>query len=69
MICELVRSGRRVGITALSHKVIRNLLEEVIEAAAQIWCVIASVAPILQRLIVSKARGEAFVSPASCHHL
>ncbi len=33
MICELVRKGKKVGITALSHKVIRNLLEEVVRAA------------------------------------
>ena len=33
MICELVRQGKKVGITALSHKVIRNLLVEVIRAA------------------------------------
>ena len=33
MILELVRSGRKVGITALSHKVIRNLLNEVVRAA------------------------------------
>jgi predicted RecB family nuclease len=33
MICELVRQGRKVGITAISHKVIQNLLLEVIKAA------------------------------------
>ena len=33
MICELVRAGRKVGVTAVSHKVIRNLLEAVVEAA------------------------------------
>jgi hypothetical protein len=33
MICELVRLGRKVGITAISHKVIQNLLLEVIKAA------------------------------------
>ncbi len=33
MICELVRKGRRVGITANSHKVIANLLGEVMGAA------------------------------------
>jgi uncharacterized protein len=33
MICELVRHGRTVGITANSHKVIRNLIDETIEAA------------------------------------
>ena len=35
MICELVRAGRKVGITAVSHKVIRNLLDEVVRAAAE----------------------------------
>jgi len=34
MICEAVRAGKKVGITAVSHKVIRNLLEEVVRAAA-----------------------------------
>lgn len=33
MICELVRQGKKVGITANSHKVIRNLIDEVIKAA------------------------------------
>jgi len=33
MICELVRQGKKIGITALSHKVIRKLLEEVVDAA------------------------------------
>jgi predicted RecB family nuclease len=33
MICELVRGGRTVGITANSHKVIRNLIDETIAAA------------------------------------
>jgi uncharacterized protein len=33
MICELVRKGRKVGITAVGHKVIANLLEKVVEAA------------------------------------
>ena len=33
MIVELVRQGRRVGITAVSHKAISNLLREVCSAA------------------------------------
>ena len=33
MICELVAQGARIGITANSHKVIRNLLDEVLKAA------------------------------------
>lgn len=33
MICALVRAGKKVGITANSHKVIRNLLDKVLQAA------------------------------------
>ena len=33
MICELIRQGKKVGITAVSHKVIRNLLDEILTAA------------------------------------
>ncbi|QMV02894.1 TM0106 family RecB-like putative nuclease [Devosia sp. D6-9] len=33
MIVELVRSGKRVGVTANSHKVIRNLLDSAIKEA------------------------------------
>jgi uncharacterized protein len=35
MICELLRQGKRVGITATSHKVIGNLLKEVVKAAGE----------------------------------
>ncbi len=34
MICELIRHGRKVGITGTSHKVIGNLLRAVLVAAA-----------------------------------
>src|ERR1039458_2061975 len=33
MICELIRQGKKVGITATSYKVIANLLNEVVKAA------------------------------------
>jgi predicted RecB family nuclease len=33
MICELVRRGKKVGITAVGHKAIRKLLDEVRKAA------------------------------------
>jgi uncharacterized protein len=36
MICELVRSGRKVGITAIGHKTIRKLLDEVVDAAKEL---------------------------------
>jgi uncharacterized protein len=35
MICTLLTAGKRVGITANSHKVIANLLTAVLEAAAE----------------------------------
>ncbi len=35
MICELVKRGKKVGITANSHKVIRGLLDKVVEAACE----------------------------------
>ncbi len=35
MICALVEQGARVGVTAASHKVIRNLLDEVVKAAEE----------------------------------
>jgi uncharacterized protein len=35
MICELVKRGKKIGVTALSHKVIRKLLEDVVEAAQE----------------------------------
>jgi uncharacterized protein len=36
MICELVRLGKTVGITANSHKVIRNLIDATIKAAEEL---------------------------------
>ena len=35
MICALVQQGKTVGVTANSHKVIRNLLDAVIKAAEE----------------------------------
>jgi uncharacterized protein len=36
MICELVRRGKKVGITANSHKVIRNLIDATIKAGDEL---------------------------------
>jgi AAA domain len=36
MICSLVQSGKTIGIIANSHKVIRNILDEVLEAAPEL---------------------------------
>jgi predicted RecB family nuclease len=35
MICDLVRAGKKVGVCAMSHKVIRNLLEAVVRAGRE----------------------------------
>src|SRR5262249_42796357 len=35
MICDLVRAGKRVGICAVSHKVVKNLLDGVLDAATE----------------------------------
>jgi superfamily I DNA and/or RNA helicase len=35
MICELVRQGKKVGVTAGTHKVVQKLLEEVLKAAIE----------------------------------
>jgi predicted RecB family nuclease len=35
MILDLVRAGKRVGVCAVSHRVVRNLLKAVVEAAAE----------------------------------
>lgn len=36
MICTLTQAGKRIGITANSHKVIRNVLDDVLEAAPEL---------------------------------
>jgi predicted RecB family nuclease len=35
MICELIRHGKKVGVTAVSHKVIRNLLDRILTVARE----------------------------------
>jgi predicted RecB family nuclease len=35
MICELAKRGKKIGVTALSHKVIRKLLDDVVTAAQE----------------------------------
>jgi predicted RecB family nuclease len=39
MICDLVKRGKRVGVTAQSHKVIHKLLDSIIEADPTVKCV------------------------------
>ncbi|MBZ5677085.1 MAG: TM0106 family RecB-like putative nuclease [Acidobacteriia bacterium] len=35
MICQLVNQGKKIGITAVGHKVIRKLLDQVLDAARE----------------------------------
>jgi predicted RecB family nuclease len=46
MICALAREGKTVGITANSHKVIRNLLDGVLAAASEQACPIGCIQKI-----------------------
>lgn len=43
MICTFVQQGLKVGITANSHKVIRNLLDKVLEAADEMGVILCCV--------------------------
>ena len=54
MIRALVAAGKKVGVTATSHKVIRNLLDEVVEQAAKDG----------KRVKVGQKPGEASAQPA-----
>ena len=49
MICELLSRGRKVGITSASHKVIRHMLDEVGEAAAEIGFSVKCVQKVAER--------------------
>jgi predicted RecB family nuclease len=54
MICDLVRAGKKVGVCATSHKVIRNLLDEVVRAARE-----AGVSPRCFHKVSSETEGRA----------
>ena len=55
MICEAVGAGKKVGITAVSHKVIRNLLDAAVAAAAEQGLVLRCVQKVKEK---SKRGGE-----------
>jgi predicted RecB family nuclease len=40
MICTLVKQNRKIGVTANSHKVIRNVLDEILDAAPEFGAMI-----------------------------
>jgi uncharacterized protein len=54
MICELVRAEKKVGVTANSHKVIRNVLDETIKAADSLGIV----APCWQKVTEIEEPGD-----------
>jgi uncharacterized protein len=71
MICALVQAGKKVGICATSHKVIRNLLDEVIKSADEqgmpLQCVQKPAAqePDLPRLRFARTGPDLFAALAS----
>ena len=49
MICDLVKRGKKIGVTATGHKVIRKLLEDTVDAACEAEISAAVVAAHVQR--------------------
>jgi predicted RecB family nuclease len=66
MICALVKSGAKVGITATSHKVIRRLLDEVLTAATEMGHGVRCVQKVSEaeadqpNLVFAKANADVF---------
>jgi superfamily I DNA and/or RNA helicase len=66
MICTLVRAGAKVGITANSHKVIRNLLDAVLRAAGEMGTEVRCIQKVATdeddqpRLMFTDKNGEIF---------
>jgi predicted RecB family nuclease len=63
MICDLVRAGKKVGITAMSHKVISNLLSKVLEAADEEGVEISAVQRADADVVVEEERVVRAASP------
>ena len=66
MICDLVRAGKKVGVTSNSHKVIRNLLDAVASAAAeeglQLQCIEKTDEPSSSEAIQTTGQNEDVLS-------
>ena len=66
MICHLVKDGKKVGITANSHKVIRNLLDKVVEVSEKLGVDLTCIQkpgerePDQERLIFAKNNDDVF---------
>lgn len=71
MICQLVRRGLNVGITANSHKVIRNLLDGVVKASREMDFNLTCIQkpgeqePDQDRLIFAKSNDDVFSALSS----
>ncbi|MDW4499150.1 TM0106 family RecB-like putative nuclease [Sulfitobacter sp. D35] len=71
MICRLVEDGKKVGITANSHKVIRNLLDKVVKTSKELGVDLTCMQkpgerePDQDRLIFAKKNEEVFDALAS----
>jgi len=71
MICRLVERGLKVGITANSHKVIRNLLDEVVEASHEMGTNLTCIEkpgeqePDQDRLVFAKNNDDVFSALSS----
>lgn len=74
MICRLAEQGKKVGITANSHKVIRNLIDKVLEAAEEMGVDLRCIQkpkemePDQDRLVFTTDNGAVFsaLSTARC---
>ena len=68
MICRLVQQGKKVGITANSHKVIRHLIDKVLEAAKEtgieLQCIQKpkEMEPDQDRLVFAKDNADVFAA-------
>ena len=66
MICRLVERGKRVGVTANSHKVIRNLLDKVVEASIEMGVDLTCIQkpkeqePDQDRLVFARSNNDVF---------
>lgn len=75
MICRLVENGKKVGITANSHKVIRNLLDKVVEVSKKTGIELICIQkpgerePDQDRLIFARNNDDVFaaLSSSQCH--
>jgi uncharacterized protein len=66
MICALTREGKKVGITANSHKVIRNLLDEVVVAAREQALPIGCIQKISRPCLKFTTDNAAFLDAFDC---